>query len=492
MRSLRQALSHYPRVYLEELARYLGLSPSARDQEEVARALAAHLLAPDVWQRVYDQLSPAAREALLTVAHASWPLAWPTFVRRWGPIREGGFQRLLREQPWRHPASPGEELFFRGLVFRATVQQEGTVAEIVYVPDDLRLLLPEQENPQQPALPFLSEVPAARRSGRAFLNDIVMLLAFIYNEEMLMDWEGRPLRGALAELGRRLLVPLLPQELQRPSPRVHLLFHHVRLLGLVTQEGNRLRVRARTLARWLKQPVAYQRFTLWRAWAESALWHDLYHVPALECVEPPRPGEPLLTRTRFLAHLSHLDAEAWYALEDLLAWLHEHDPDFLRPHGDYQAWLIRDREQGTVLRGFDAWWEVEGRLARFYVLGPLFWLDATQVDEEGQRFALTDAGHRWLKRRSEPMRKERPRLAVSANLRIRFPHTVHPFDHFRVSRFADWERSTPEYVYRITEESVARARAQGISPQRIIAFLQRASGSPVPRTVYHFLRGKED
>ena len=493
MRSLRHALSDYPLVYLEELARYLGLSLRAHTPEDAARALAAHLLSLDVWQRVYRQLSPAAREALLTVAHASPPLAWLTFVRRWGPIREGGFQRLLREQPWRHPLTPGEELFFRGLIFRTTFQQGSMVGEVVYVPDEIQMLLAGEEDvtPRLTLSP-VAERGEARESGRAFLNDVVMLISFIYNHGMPVDWEGRPLRGSLAELGRRLLVPLLPQDLQHPSPRVSMLFHHARFLGLVTQEGNQLRVRARPLARWLKQPVAYQRFTLWRAWAESPLWHDLYHLPTVECVDPPRPGEPRLSRSKFLAHLHHLEANTWYAVDDLRAWLYEHDPDFLRLHGDYQTWVLRRREDDALLRGFTAWQEVEGEVVRFYLLGPMFWLDAVQVDEKGIHFALTDAGYRWLRRRSEPMRKERPRLAVSANLRIRFPHTVHPFDHFRVSRFADWERSVPEYVYRITEGSLARARAQGISPRRIVAFLRRASGSPVPRTVYHFLHRKED
>ncbi len=490
MRSLRRSLAEYSIVHLEELARFLGLSVAALEHEELAAALAAHLISPDVFRGIYGRLSDRAREALAAVNAASPSMPWATFVRRWGPVREMGPQRLVREQPWRAPVSPAEELLYQGLVFRSMTRQGKSVVEVVYVPDELRLLLPEEaDNVGRLSLPLRPEVVRPTRSRRMFLNDLVMLLAFVYNEGIQVDWEGRPLRGALAELGRRFLVPLDPTTLHRPPPRVHLLFHHARVLGLVGQEGNFLRVRPRVLARWLKQPVAYQRLTLWRAWVESVLWSDLCRVPQLDCVAPLPPGDPADARNRLLRHLLALEAEQWYSLEDLVEWVHEHDPDFLRPDGDYHSWLIRRREDGTLLRGFETWEEVEGRLIRFYIVGPMAWLDAVALDEAGEHFCLTEAGYRWLRRRSEPMRKVRPRLAVSANLRIRMAHDVHPFDLFRVSRFADWEASLPEYVYRITERSLARGRAQGLTSRHILAFLRRATGNRVPVTVQRMVKG---
>ncbi len=489
MRSLRQSLTQYTPSFLEEVARYLGLSLAARSPEQAAIALASHMLLPDIFRAVYESLSPTAREALHLVAMSHPPMAWVTFARRWGPVRDMGPRRLLREQPWRAPLSPGEELFYRCLVFRTTTQLDDQLVEVAYVPDDLRLLLPQEDLPPTSLTLLTQEPPSVtRQSGQAFLNDFTMLVAFAYNEGLEVDWEGLPLRAPLARLGQRFLIPLEPTSLHRPPPRVHLLFHHARVLGLLYQEGNRLRVHNKRLARWLRQPVAYQRLVLWRAWAESNLWHDLTYVPSLQCATSPAPGNPVLARERVLQHLRTLDVDTWYSVDDLIAWMHEHDPDFLRPDGDYRRWIIRDRETGAVLQGFETWERVEGRLLRFYITGPLFWLGGVVLDEEGAHFALTDAGYRWLRRRSEPIRHERPRLIISANFRIRFPHTVHPFDHFRVARFADWEASRPEYVYRMTEASLSRAKSQGLTPRQILRFLRKAGGGKVPTTLWRTLR----
>ena len=489
MRGLRQSLIQHSSPLLEEVARYWGLPLVVRSPEQGAADLAAHMLTPAVFKAMYESLSPAARAALHIVATFDPPMAWPTFVRRWGPVRDLGPRRLLREQPWRAPLSPGEELVYRCLVFRTTTQLGDHLAEVVYVPDDIRLLLSEEDAPRRAlAIPTQEPPDIIRQSGHAFINDLTMLLAFAYNEGLEVDWEGLPLRAPLARLGERFIVPLEPTALHRPPARVHLLFHHARTLGLLYQEGNRLRVHGKRLARWLKQPIAYQRLIVWRAWAESKRWHDLTFVSALQCVSPIAPGDPVGARERVLRHLHDLTTNAWYRIEDLIAWMHEHDPDFLRPDGDYQQWVIREAETGEVLRGFESWERVEGRLVHFYLTGPLFWLGGVMVDAEGTRFALTEAGYRWLRRRSEPIRRERPRLIVSANFRIRFPHTVHPFDHFRVARFADWEASRPEYVYRITEASLARARTQGLSRRQILEFLRKAGGGKVPVTLWRTLQ----
>lgn len=489
MRSLRQALATYPLPWLEGLALYVGLPLTVRTAKDAAAELAAHLLRPDIAQALYEGLSARAREALAEILSASVPIPWATFVRRYGPVRDMGPQRLMREQPWREPISPAEELYYRGVVYRALVRQDGAVVEIVYVPKELTLLLPQPpESASLKDIPMVAPPEQVSTAGQTLLNDVVMVLAFAYNEGLHVDWEGRPLRGDLARLGERLTSPLQPTDLLRLPPRVQFILYLVYHLGFVTQEGDRLRLQVSRLQEWLKQPVAYHRLMLWRLWAEGETWCDLCHVPELDPVEGTWVDTALRARQRILRHLRELSAETWYALSDVQRFIHQHDPDFLRPDGNYETWLIRRREDKRILRGFQYWQDVEGALLRFYVFGPMFWMDAVMIGEEGRRFALTDAGARWLRRRSEPMRRVRPPLHVSPDFRISMSHNVHPLDLFRVTRFADWELTRPEYVFRITRSSLQRASRQGILGRHILLYLRKATRDRLPQNVYRALR----
>ena len=483
MRSLKRSLAEYSQPMLQGIAHNLGLSHLAPDKEEAARQIAAHLLDDELLQALLARLSPQAREALQQVQAATSPLSWATFVRRFGPVREMGPQRLLREQPWRHMESPAEELLYHGLIYHGLRRLDDTVSDVVYIPPELLLLLPPVDSASDFQLPVQQAPERWQRTGTAFLQDIVILLAHIYLEGLQVDWEGQPLRGALIQVGRKLRPPLQPTELLRLPPRVMLLFHHLRVLGLVTQEGDRLLLDRRNVTRWLKQPTSYQRFTLWRAWAESPRWNDLCQMPTLECIGSGWQNDPLAARRRIFTYLAELSPRTWYRVQDWVQAIYERDPDFQRPQGNYDTWLLRDRERGEILRGFEHWQAVEGALLRFYVQGPMAWLDAAVLDAEGKLFALTPAGERWLHRRSEPMRKVRPQVRIDPDFRVHLPLNVRAFDHFRVARIAEWEQSSPHYVYRLTQRSLQRAVEQGLSISRILAFLHQASGARVPARV---------
>ncbi len=483
MRSLKHSLADYPKPILEGIAENVGIPGRRGTSEEWAQYLATHLLEPGVMDAILAGLSPQAREALAFLQRATHPIAWATFTRRYGPVRELGPEALLRERPWRRPQSPAEELLYHGIIFRTFQRIGGTPVEVVYIPAEVQLLLPEarQENVWQ--LPTRPTPSSTHRAWNTFLNDLVILLAHIFNEGLDVDWEGYPLRGELVRLGRKFYEPLEPTELRYPPPRVHLLFHHARVLGHIRQEGAQLRIQARSLNRWLRASPAYQRLTLWRAWAESPRWPDVCHVPQLKCVGDVGEIPSREARQRFLHYLAHLRPETWYTLQDLVDVLYREDPDFLRIHGNYDTWLIREAGSETLLRGFNHWHDVEGRLIVFYVTGPMYWLDAVYLDTERTQFALSPALFSWFRRRSEPARQKRPLLRVGEDFRIHLPLNAWASDHFRVTRFADWEKSRPHYIYRISKRGLTRAHGQGISPRRIVTFLREASRGRLPASV---------
>ena len=72
--------------------------------------------------------------------------------------------------------------------------------------------------------------------------------------------------------------------------------------------------------------------------------------------------------------LSTLPQDKWWSLSSFVAAVHERQPDFQRPAGDYDSWFIRREGSTDFLRGFSTWDEVDGALIRFMIAGPLHWL----------------------------------------------------------------------------------------------------------------------
>ncbi|MCX7671565.1 MAG: helicase-associated domain-containing protein, partial [Anaerolineae bacterium] len=224
--------------------------------------------------------------------------------------------------------------------------------------------------------------------------------------------------------------------------------------------------------------------------AQPVGWNDLRHVPSLQAEGAWR-NDPLIARRAILDALARLEPDRWYALADFIAWIKATNPDFQRPDGVYTGWYLRDGATGRYLSGFEAWDDVEGRLIRFLITGPLFWLGATAVggtaDAPEQAFRLPPSGARWLGR---PATGELPapgRLIVDEHFIVTAPLLLPLLDRFRLLRFTEpvaepyeWGRPTR---HRITRGGLARARAAGVTAAAIVEFLQRASGGRVPARV---------
>ena len=142
---------------------------------------------------------------------------------------------------------------------------------------------------------------------------------------------------------------------------------------------------------WLRQDREVQLRALADAWSASS-WNDLCHTPGLRCEGSGWQNDPIAARTALLDHLPR--DERWYRLDDLVALIRENDPDFQRPEGNYDTWYIRDVTSSAYLRGFGSWDEVEGRLLRFLVGGPMYWLGLSEVGEGHYR--LTGRALDWL------------------------------------------------------------------------------------------------
>ncbi len=489
-RTLEQCLIETDPARVEAIAHQWDVDDLA-GQDHAASALAAHILTPTALERAWQTLPLRERNGLKALKAAGGSIAWPSFTRRWGTVRAMGPGRMRRERPWEEPASPAENLWYRGLLFRAFAAGPTGLYEVAFIPDDLNELLPIDSLPSPLLLSPVPAPPTILPADDALLDDACTFLSYLQNHHVRPGPDGAWPAGEESRLLLRLRLP--------DRDRLSFLNHLAGRLGwLRTDRNHCLRPSPDPVTSWLRASAAEQRDVLARTWRDDPTWNDLLHVPTLV---PEETGswhnDPFLARQAILSHLDACQPETWYGLEQFSAAIQEADPDFQRPDGDYETWYIRDAVSGTYLRGFESWNAVEGALIRYLIAGPLAWLGLVELGAErpappGEQwragnfsaFRLTAAGTAFLagelpgtERAEEP-----PPLTVRPDLEILVP-APRRYERFQLSRVADWVRPGDPYVYRLTPASLQRARRQKIPPERVTAFLTETTGKELPRAL---------
>ncbi len=488
MRSLRQCLLDTDLVRLRAIARFWDVELTSSRRRDAAIQLAEVMAAPEAITDAWNALPDDRRRALEALLAAGGRMPMRVFAREWGEIRAMGPGRMEREQPWREPISPAEGLWYTGFIFRAFAEGREGAYEVVFVPPELRTHLPTPA--VSPPVISLEPAPApaaVRSADDALLDDACTLLSYLQNERLRPGPNGWPARHE-ARLARRLRDP-------HPA-RLTLLRHLVRRLNwLRVTDAGHLRPDPGPVAAWLQSSTNQQRTTLAEAWRDDPAWNDLFHVPTLH---PEDTGawrnDPLLARQAILGHLKTCIPGTWYKLDDFIAAVKQADPDFQRPDGDYTTWYIRDTVTGAYLAGFESWDAVEGALIRYLITGPLAWLGLTDLgatipDGSPTAFRLTRAGAAFLGLAEPPPEPEPAPLALRSDFTVLAP-PARRYERFQLSRVADWVATPPTggagegpFVYRLTPTSLERARRQGIPVARVLEFLRRTTGAPVPRSV---------
>jgi hypothetical protein len=494
MYNLRRFLNDYDMTMLRALAQSRGARLSTNRQAEAADELAALLLEPLSLRMALTRLSPQSREALEVIQAAGGRMRAPYFARRFGEVRPTGPGRLEREAPWKEPASPAEELWYAGLIFRAFSQDESVPGEFVFVPDDLQPLLP-QPRLEPPAFSVDIVAPPARQDSETtdLGYDLFSYLVYLQNHDVQPYADGR--------LGRRDLAALRARLGGADERRLAFMRHLAGRLGFVLRQDKVLRLEASSVKRWLTATTARQATVLQEAWRDDPTWNDLCHVPTLVCdQQTPWRNDPVATRQALLALLARCPLDRWWSSASFVAAVKEIHPDFQRPDGDYASWYIRDTTSGDYLSGFESWDRVEGALIADLLSGPLHWLGlvTTVSGEADSIYRLTAAGAHFLGLLAgEPDERPSPPIVVRPDFQITVPPLASLYTRFQLERFTDPSDPSPSrrgpasqepWLYRLTVGSLGRALAQGIQVEQVLAFLRQASERPVPANVAGQLR----
>ncbi|MBP7998698.1 MAG: helicase-associated domain-containing protein [Chloroflexi bacterium] len=496
MRTLEQALLDHELIVLRVIGEWWELDLTGADKPKCAKTLAKTLTNLSMPEEV-SYLSPEEASSInrLVLNRGRLPVA--TFSREFGEVRQMGPARLEREEPWYDPISPAESLWYRGFLYRAFQETPEGLIEFYYLPDEFLEQFPQPKSIPTPATPELKTpgvkaatthptptsvpipalAPIPTPVPPASLKAAAAPSQFTPTTTDAVDDLTAILAAAQREtLNQEILEQLYPYLLNPHPDRCHLLINLAWEMNLLRQAENGVRP-TRSAVDWLKQSRAAQLRALLEAWSSSD-WNDLCHTPGLVCEGSGWENEPILARTGLLEALSP-DTQ-WYTFSDLLAFIKETNPDFQRPDGNYDTWYIRDREQGSYITGFDKWEQVEGRLLRFLVRGPLLWLGAVEATD--QLFRLTPAGQLWLKHEKPNDHEVAVPPVVHADATILVPVNAERQHRFQIARVAEPLPQQPgkPFIYRLTPASLELARSQGIEPDRVLQFLEKTSGRPVP------------
>ncbi|MBN2002906.1 MAG: helicase-associated domain-containing protein [Anaerolineae bacterium] len=509
LRTLYQTLLDSDFARLRVIAQQWEISLASERRDDAAAELADSMARAEAVEAALARLPEGSRAALDDLLRRGGAMPWTILARRWGELRSVGPGRLEREELWREPVSAVEDLWYRGLIQRAFEEREIGQVEMAFVPEELLLYIPSPPSLQwtlpDPVAPPLSQAQGTDRLA----DDMVSLWAVLQAEAVVPS--ATPLRALLLHL---MPVPAATSSAaSSPSVASTIAFSPVTLrlkfvetLALeqgwirANESGDVLRIAPEPVLAWLQKDAWSQWVLLARAWVESRRWNDLIFVPTLR-PDPVKgwPGDPWRIRREILTMLQRCKPDAWYLIEQFADFVREYAADFLRPDGDYEAWALRDALTDKPLRGFAAWDAVEGALVSFILTGPLFWLGLVDLGAPATAlpwtaFRLTPAGAALLGSRDvapEPSPWPAPPLPA---VQLNGDGVLHVparrrYERFQLHRVAHPMSPDGEmYPYRLTSGSLARARQQRISLERVIAFLEDVTGSALPQ---HFRQAIE-
>jgi hypothetical protein len=472
MRSLEQALIEHELITLRVIGEWWELDLAGMEKNEAVDVLARALTRLDMQQELafLPQEESAALQDLVSQGGRA---AVAAFNRLYGEVRLMGPGRMEREEPWLDPISPLEALWYRGFLYRAFDDTAEGVLEFYYLPQELLDQFPSDniEEDEQESAPLLDPVePPEGALSKGLVNSVDDLTTLL-SAALQQFGEGKE-KAAGNDF-------LLDQNPDRKS----LLLNLAAEQGWLREEESGLKP-TRSAVDWLKKGREAQLFELADAWSKSS-WNDLCHTPGLICDGHNWQNDPILARTAVLDVLPQTDH--WYSLADLVDLIRNTDPDFQRPDGSYDTWYVRDAQTNDYLSGFDSWDQVEGRLIRFLITGPMCWLGITIISgpADDALFRLSDLGLRWLGGEQPQDQEDKIPIVVHPDASILVAHNADRYLRFQVARIAELEivdrRKT--YAYRLTPASLTEAGDQGITIERLLRFLSQASGSSLPKSL---------
>jgi len=490
MPTLYQTLKEYDYHLLVIIANRWDVDFNSRDIEVAVEALQAAMLDVDHAAHEWTRLSEKERGALQILLGATdHKMTLAKYERLYGEIRIVGEEKRKREEPHLDPVGMAETLYYRGLLSVTYDQGIAGTEQFVYVPHDLAAVLPTHEAGYDLSAPAADatqepsgETRLIAKADTSIVDDLTTVLAYL----QIHDVAHRGL-----QLDDNALFALEDYFIGDFNPvRVELILALCLELGLIKQDVDRyLKPNPDALKKWLDYSRTKQIETLVQAWLTSRDFNELYYVPHI--LYESGDNDPTLGRKIIQKFLSHVSDDNWFSLLNFVSHIKQQEPDFQRPGADYDSWYLRHRDTNEYLHGFENWDLVDGMVLYVALTGAMHWLGIIDLGEnaQGGMVRLNAYGRAFAGKANYPKVSDSPSpLVIQDDGLIYATRHLSRYDRFQVARFTNWGMPTPErYEYKLTKQSLEHAHNRGIQAQHVMAFLKRASGDTVPKSIQNLL-----
>ena len=458
---LKQDIGH-----LRVIAELWGLELKSTEAEAALEELSVSLLEPDLFAELIDSLSPEADSAITALVNSGGRIPWPTFIRKYGEIREAGAGKRDREKLYLTPTSTTEILYYRGLLGRAFFDTKKGPQEFAYIPDDLLSLL-DREEAEEEEVPEDSEraEPLGRAASPGEKGQEIP------SNDLILD-DATTLLAAL-RLG------IEPPETRITTKTLQSLLESANLIKGSTPQPEPVKA-------FLESSRTEALTMLQNAWVESDSFNELQLMPTIVC-EGEWKNQPQETREFLLNLLGAIPEGKWWSLGAFIRDVKQKYADFQRPAGDYDSWFIKRLSDGQYLRGFASWDQVDGALIKYFITNILHWLG--QVDLCIAESATEPTSFQVLNSESHIASREDKKLHVASQGLISIPRLAPRAVRYQVSRFCEWEEPKDDvYRYRLSTNSLTKAKEQGLKVEHLLGLLTKHTDAGVPPSLVKALR----
>lgn len=482
MQTLLQSLQDQDLGHIKAIAELWGLDLPTGDAASSAASLARLMQQPELAAEIVESLPPSAMEALQKVMLHGGRMPLADLTLEHGAIRRMGPAKRDREKPWRSPESPVEALWYRGLIATAFADSPAGPREFVFIPTDLKPLLPAFKLESGGYIGAPSALPTKTSyTGLTCVQDATTLLA--------------ALRGAPVEDAARLQsqLPYLFRHLFQPK-QAGFLAALLMDLGIVAQAP--LQPVLEKAQAFLEISPENARLQLIQAWWASERWNDLSRLPGLRLAGERWPNDPVASRQSLIEFLKQTPVDTWWSVDQWVKSIRHWQPSFQRPGADFDSWYIQSDAGGEILSGVAHWDQIDGALLRYWISGPLHWLGVTELgylsdSEHADAFRL----HYSVDLLTAPPDQmpdetpQRPAITIHSQGMLRVNQETSRVARYQIARIGEWLRlDSGDYVYRLSPRSLETAGAQGLTYDHIVGLLKKFAKPPIPPSVLEALK----